>query len=263
MKRISYLLILACVMLPAWAWAQSGFDGTWVIDTHSVSTKGGKPDIEVLQHGTYWCKSCEPPYHIKADGQFHKVTGQSKFDNEAVQVVDAHTVKFTDKKDGKPPVVYVVTAAPDGHTERVSVSSTVNGHPVKMHQTNVREAKGPAGSHAISGTWRIQGYDHVSEGLRTMTLAVRDHVLHTSSPIKKKAMSLKLDGTATPIPDGNSGETLSATMPNANTVREERKRNGKLVAVTTYTLAPDGKRIHLVSRNVKDGGEFSGTMIKQ
>src|SRR5215472_14870346 len=53
MKRILFLLLL----VPVLSWAQSPFDGTWKIDM-SKSKLPKKPDVYVLQNGTYECKSC-------------------------------------------------------------------------------------------------------------------------------------------------------------------------------------------------------------
>jgi hypothetical protein len=67
MKKLYLLTALAGVMIPMVAAAQSAFEGTWKFDTNKVDFPK-KPDVYVLQNGTYECKTCTPPYKIKADG---------------------------------------------------------------------------------------------------------------------------------------------------------------------------------------------------
>ena len=62
--RMGLLLVLLC---PLCAMAQSVLDGTWKIDTNKVDMPK-KPDVIVLQNGTYQCQTCAPAISVKADG---------------------------------------------------------------------------------------------------------------------------------------------------------------------------------------------------
>ena len=66
MKKL-LLLALGALIVPALASAQSVLNGTWKIDMNKVDFSK-KPDVFVLQDGMYECKTCTPPYKIKADG---------------------------------------------------------------------------------------------------------------------------------------------------------------------------------------------------
>ena len=67
MRKWFLLFALAALLIPTLAMAQSAFDGTWKIDMNKVGFPK-KPDEYLLQNGMYECKTCAPPYKIKADG---------------------------------------------------------------------------------------------------------------------------------------------------------------------------------------------------
>src|SRR5882757_5405958 len=100
MKKVLFVVTLAAVMIRMSALAQSVFDGTWKIDMSKVEFPK-KPDVFLLQNGMYECKSCTPPYKIKADGAGQSVSGHPYFDSVAIRVVSDHEIEETDKKDGK------------------------------------------------------------------------------------------------------------------------------------------------------------------
>jgi len=93
--------------------AQTPFDGTWKTQPDSVQISG-KPLVYELKDGMYQCRSCAPPYSVKADGADQKIAAHSYYDTVAVRVVDTHTVEITSKLAGK--VIQSGTAAvsPDG-----------------------------------------------------------------------------------------------------------------------------------------------------
>ena len=67
MKKLGFMVALGALLMPALAMAQSGLDGTWKIDMNKVDFSK-KPDVFLLENGMYECKTCTPPYKIKADG---------------------------------------------------------------------------------------------------------------------------------------------------------------------------------------------------
>ena len=67
MKKPLFPLKLAVLWMPMLAAAQSAFDGTWKVDMNKVDFPK-KPDVFLLQDGMYECKTCTPPYKVKADG---------------------------------------------------------------------------------------------------------------------------------------------------------------------------------------------------
>jgi hypothetical protein len=48
--------LLASLLIPAMAMAQSPFDGTWKVDLKTPKFPE-KPDVYLLQHGMYHCKT--------------------------------------------------------------------------------------------------------------------------------------------------------------------------------------------------------------
>ena len=80
-----YLLLLAALLMPTLAGAQSAFDGTWKFDLGTAKF-AEKPDELLLKDGMYDCKTCVPAIHVKADGQDQKVTGHPYYDMVNIKV---------------------------------------------------------------------------------------------------------------------------------------------------------------------------------
>src|SRR5215469_16130113 len=99
MKKWFLLFALAALLIPTLASAQSPFDGTWKIDMNKVDFPK-KPDEYLLQNGVYACKTCAPPYKIKADGSDQPVTGHPYLDAVVIKAVNDHEIEETDKKAG-------------------------------------------------------------------------------------------------------------------------------------------------------------------
>src|SRR5271168_3897555 len=157
MKKLFFPIMLAAVLtVPMLAAAQSALDGTWKIDINKLDPSK-KPDVYVLQAGMYECKTCTPPYNVKADGTDQPVTGHPYYDAVAVKVVSDHQIEVTEKKGGTVVSTTTVTVSPDGKTatfEFSDSSATNGGPPVTGKGEATRVAKGPAGSNAVSGSWR-------------------------------------------------------------------------------------------------------------
>src|ERR1039458_8666603 len=112
MKKLFLLAAITALGTPVLAMAQSAFDGTWKIDMNKVDFPK-KPDIFLLQGGMYTCKTCAPPYTIKADGTGQSVSGHPYFDSVAIKVVNDHEIQETDKKSGQVVETSTSTVKPD------------------------------------------------------------------------------------------------------------------------------------------------------
>src|ERR1035441_2650251 len=66
MKNTRWFLLIASLLMPAMAMAQSVFDGTWKVDLKTAKFPT-KPDVYLLQDGMYHCKTCVPSVDVKAD----------------------------------------------------------------------------------------------------------------------------------------------------------------------------------------------------
>jgi hypothetical protein len=140
-------------------------------------------------------------------------------------------------------VVATSTSTVDGDILHFSFSdsSNTNGGPaVTGRGQATRVAKGPAGSDAISGSWRTTGIQGLSENATTFTYKVTgDEITMVSKT--GQIYTAKLGGPDAPM-SGDPGITsVSVKMAGPNTLEETDKRNGKVIGVLTMTVAPDGK----------------------
>src|SRR5712692_243186 len=123
------------------------------------------PYVYFLQDGMYHCKTCVPAVDVKADGQDHQVAGHPYYDSVNIKVVDDRTIEETDKKNGKTVATSKTTVSADGKTASFEFtdSSNTSGDPVTGKGEITRVAERPAGSHAMSGSWRTTKFENISE----------------------------------------------------------------------------------------------------
>src|SRR5271168_4360938 len=170
MKRILALVLF----VPTVALAQSPFDGTWKTRLDSIQISG-KPDVFELSNDVYECSSCVPAYKIKADGTDQPVPGHDYLDHEAVKVVNATTVEFTDKKAGKVMQTSSWSVSADGATLTGKFTVNVGEKPFTGGFTEKRVAAGAAGSHALSGSWQQGPMTDLSDAARTSKMQSTDN----------------------------------------------------------------------------------------
>jgi hypothetical protein len=241
MKKLSFVSVLAALLSPM-LMAQSAFDGTWKVDMSKVDFSK-KPDVFLLQGGMYACKTCAPPFEVKADGTDQPVTGHPYFDTVAIKVVSDREIEETDKKGGKVVGTSTTTVSPDGKTARFSFSDSSNtngGPPVTGKGEAILVEKGPSGSSAISGSWRTTKVEGLSDNATVWSYKVSGDEITMTSPTGQ-TYTAKLDGTDAPM-NGDPGVTsVSVKMSGKNTLEETDKRDGKVIAVFTMTVGADGK----------------------
>ena len=221
--------------------AVDAISGTWKADLSTVQFDQ-KPDELLIQNGQYSCKTCTPPVTVPADGAFHPVSGSKYFDSAAVKVVDDHTVTRTAKKADRVTGETTFKVSDDGKTltGTFTDSTTPNAPPTKGTFVETRVAPGPAGSHAISGSWKPSKVENINEEALTVTYKLDGDTLHMSSP-SGQSYDAKLDGTDTPIKGDIGGTTASVKKVGDNSYEETDKRDGKVVNVATFTVGADGK----------------------
>ncbi len=263
MRRRSRALILGILWLPLLAAAQSPFDGTWKVDMNKVDFPK-KPDIYLLQNGMYACKSCVPAYEIKADGEDQKVSGHPYYDTVAIKVVNDHEIEETDKKDGKVVATTKVTVAPDGKTLTYDFtdSSNTNAAPVTGKGEAMRVAKGPAGSNAVSGSWRNTKMESLSDNAITWTYKVDGDML-TMTSLTGQTYTAKMDGTEAPMKGDPGVSTVSVKMLGKDTLEETDRRDGKVISVSKSTVTSDGKTMKIDSDDKMRGTTMKFEAMKQ
>jgi hypothetical protein len=253
MKKLLLFGLLMLLLTPVIGMAQSSLDGTWKTDL-SKAQMPKKPDAYLLQDGMYHCKTCVPPIDIKADGQDQTVSGHPYFDTMSVKVVDDRTIEETEKKNGKTVVTSKTMVSTDGKTAafEFSDSSATNAEPVTGKGELMRVAKGPAGAHAISGSWRTSKIENVSDNGITVTYKVDGDTLSMTSPTGQ-SYSAKLDGTDAPYKGDPGTTSVSVKKLSKNAIEETDKRDGKVISIARISVGPDGKTMTIAVRDKLHG----------
>ena len=255
---------LALFSLPLLCSGQDFLNGTWKVDLNQVAWPK-KPDVMLLTGGMYACETCVPPVKVKADGSDQPVTGSPYFDTMAIEVVNDHQVKETDKKNGQVVGTSTSTVSSDGNTltfEFSDSSASNGGPPVTGKGTETRVATGPAGSHVISGSWRMSNLENISDNGVTVSYEFKGNELTFTSPTGM-SYAAKLDGSDAPV-KGNPGvTTVSVQMLGKDTLQETYKRDGKPISVVKSTVNADGKTIHVVNLDKLQDRTTEFTLAKQ
>ena len=256
MKRM--LLLLFAV--PATALAITPFDGTWKVKLDSVQFSG-KPTEQVLMNGSYTCKSCVPPFTVKADGKDQPTPVHNTRDHMTVSVVSPTTVEYSEKVGGKVMNTNADTVSADGN-RLTSVFTDYSGEkPVKGTFTSKRVGAAPPGAHAVSGAWMQDGIPEVSEAARIVV------VESSANGIKwtwnGTIADAKFDGKQYPIKN-DPQRTLVALKKISERQFEERDTSeGKLQSITTWTVSADGKALTQVNEDLPHGTKSSQVLEKQ
>ena len=263
MKRLLWFVLLLSLLTPGLAMAQSAFDGTWKVDIKTAQFPT-KPDVYLLQDGMYHCKTCAPAIAIKADGQDQKVTGHPYFDTMNIKLVDDRTIEETDKKNGKVVATSKTWASADGNKLMFEFtdSSDTNADPVTGKGEETRVAKGPAGSHAISGSWRASKMESVSDNGLVFTYKVAGDSL-TMTNLTGQSYTAKLDGTDAPYKGDPGTTSVSVKKLDTNKMEETDKREGKVISIARMTLSADGKSMTIAVDDKLHGTTMQFTALKQ
>jgi hypothetical protein len=264
MKKVLFVTALATLLMPVVAAAQSLLDGTWKADINNVSFPK-KPDVFLLQNGTYSCKTCTPPVSVKADGTDQSVSGIPYIDSMAIDVVNDHEIKETDKKNGQVVGTATTTVSPDGSTlsfEFSDSSNTNGGPPVTGKGEETRVAKGPAGSHALSGSWRMAKMSGLSDNATVFTYKTDGGQITMTNPTGQ-TYTAKLDGTEAPMKGDPGVSSVQVKMIGKNTMEETDKRDGKPISVFRMTVAADGKTAKATVKNLQNNTTAGFALTKQ
>jgi hypothetical protein len=239
----------------------AAIDGTWKADLSSVQIDQ-KPDQLLLKDGQFSCPTCTPPIALAADGAMHAVE-RPYSDHMAVKADDDHNVTRTSQKAGKDTGKTKYSVSADGKTLTVSFSdsSVPNAKPVTGNYTETRVADAPAGAHAISGSWKLDKYNNVSDEGLTVSYRTDADTVHMSSPVGT-SFDARLDGSEAPIKGDVAGTTASVKKLADGSYEETDKRGGKVISVTTFKAGSDGK-MHVVSEDKLAGSTIRYTADKQ
>jgi hypothetical protein len=255
MKRLPLVVLL---FVPKVLFAQSPFDGTWVINSNSVQPSK-KPEVFLLAKGTFCCVLTASK--VKADGRDHRVAESAYVDTESVRIVDAHTVEVVVKKAGKMMFMNTYTASPDGDTLTYVSKDTTEAEAVVIETLYKRVDNGPPGSHAISGSWRAYKTKKSKNGSIIKYKCTADG-FSVETPLGEKYDG-KFDGQFYPTEDDPGHTLASVKLINPNAVELTQKRDGRITGVLRLTVASDGKTIRGVFESRLDNTSSSFEMEKQ
>jgi len=258
MKKLLFVLLL----VPVLGWAQSPFDGTWKVDL-SKTKLPKKPDVFLLQNGTYECKSCNPPVSVKADGTFQAISGDPYRDMLMVKAVDDKHVEMASQKGGKDVSKATRTVSDDGNSMTIAWTYYGNpaGGPVSGTDHMKRVAKGPAGANAISGSWRDEKADVATADALTFSFKSGGDSLSYSTPTGQ-SYTAKVDGTDAPYV-GDPGTTSVSLKRIGDSIEETDKRDGKVMSVAKLTVAADGKTMTIDVDDKLNGTKSTYVAVKQ
>ena len=237
---------------PAAAEGGDPINGTWKTDLASIKIDS-KPDQYLVKDGQFSCSTCTPPIAVAADGAFHPVS-RPYADHMSVKIDDDHNVTRTNQKGGKTTYQEKLSVSSDGKTLNISFNDTSGTKPVTGTFVETRAAPGPAGAHALSGSWQPQKPANVSDEGLTVTISADNDMLHLSTPAGQ-SYDAKLDGTETPIKGDIGGTTASVKKLGAGSYQETDKRGGKVTDVVTMTVGADGKL------SFKDENHLNGSTV--
>lgn len=264
MKKVILVAVLAVLSVPAAISAQSKFDGTWKVDVGSA-TPSSKPDVYILQDGMYECKTCNPPFKVKADGADQPISGSPYYDTVAIKVLNDHAVEETDKKAGKVVAMSTATVSADGNTVTYSFtdsSNTNGGPPVEGKGTAMLVARGPKGAHPISGSWRMSKMESLSDNAAVWSYKVNGEAI-TMTARTGQTYTAKLDGTDAPMKGDPGVTSVSVRMISADTLEETFKRNDKAISVSRMTVSADGKTARISFEDKQQGRTGAINAVKQ
>lgn len=251
------MLLMAVLGFAGSLWAQTPFDGTWKVDMDELMTI-------VLQNGTYQCSGCfdMDTIKIKADATDQPVQGSKIIDTLAVTLVDEKTIEMTAKKGGKVFQSQKASVSSDGNT--VATEATLypawSKQPVTMRATGILVSKGPAGSHAYSGSWRMH-MELVNGPIITFTYKTSSEGLIMT--YRGESYVAKFDGKDYPYKGNPKITSVSLTRENDNSMIENYKRDGKIVQVVHVSVSADGKTLSAKAEDKEKGTTTTSTSIKQ
>jgi hypothetical protein len=111
-----------------------------------------------------------------------------------------------------------------------------------------RVAAGPAGSHALSGTWSRQNSQQNLPSWTITFKSLSDGLMFTMFlPMSSMGMSYsaKFDGKDYPVEGDAAGSTVSLKKVNDRSIEETIRQDGKIATVWHMTVSEDGKTITL------------------
>lgn len=261
MKRLLIAGVALALLVPAFALAESVFDGSWKLEPATLQVTGGQHAVVSLKDGVYACRHCgATDFKVKADGKDHAVAGNPDYDTIAIEVLNDHAVRETDKKDGKVVAMSTATASADGNSLAIDFTDHSGPQPASGTLVVTRLGKATAGANAVVGEWAFGHYESLSDPSGTMMLKVTGNQITLRDAAGSRSATAEIGGPAVAFTrNGKADGTIAVQRLARNSLRMTFAKHGKVTGTTTITVAADGKSLKMTSHNPKTGA--TSTMI--
>jgi hypothetical protein len=240
MTIIAALIALASPAL----FAQSAFDGTWVLNQQRSNFTGTTMKIEDAGNGAIKFVSPDFTYTVKTDGTRAPTPDGGTM---ALQKTGNNSYHETDWMNGKETGQANWWLSNGGKTLTIhDYGTSPNGSKFSDTTTYARIAAGSG----LAGEWKTTSAKVTPE---SFTMKLVGHELTWEIPQIKGTVKATTNGTET-HPTGPTipkSLTLSITRLGARSLKVVEELQGKTIFTGTYTVAPDGKTMTVEGKNAK------------
>ena len=151
---------------------------------------------------------------------------------------------------------YAVSTDGNSMMREYSSNSMANAEVVKGVTSYVRVAYDRAAVNQMSGSWRAQKADKVSDNGLRVTYKSEGALMNMSTPTGE-SYSAKTDGTEAPY-KGDPGTTSVTVKIRKNTIEENFKRDGKVIGMSRMEVDKSGKqaKVDWIDHLTKTNGNY-------
>ncbi|MDQ0839247.1 hypothetical protein [Sphingomonas faeni] len=227
--------------------SEQSFTGRWRIDTASL--KGRVPPTAFTLTDGHFKRDDNKT--VKADGQFHRVSGSGYVDEQSISVENDHVIKEIDRVRAQLAytVEYVVSSDGNTLTWHVASFTSPSGQPVTGETVMRRIGPSTKGAHLITGKWERVSVTADSKNDWIMKLDGNRFSWRTDVGTGYNAT---IGGKSVKIDGDNSGARAQITRPRPDTIVEtDLSAKGRRDAVLTMQLMPDKNTIRASAVTLK------------
>jgi hypothetical protein len=257
--KIGFALLPGIVLLlSSAAFAESPFDGTWILNTSKSHLAGDTMSYADAGSGTLKYEDSDQTYTFKPDGSsFTTPMGTER--TFLKNGDDSYTA--TSKKNSLLLSTTSIKISADGKTlMEESKGTKPNGDNFDNTYTYVRTSPGTG----LIGGWKSTKVKLSSPNSLTIQTDASDGVTLTLSAIKATCQA-KWDGKDYPAtgPTVADGLTLALSKTGPSSFKMVQKVKDKTIFIAHYSLGPDGKTVTMHGTNGQGKEPFTEVFDKQ
>jgi hypothetical protein len=241
LSKVIYLTAVIGAASIAFA-ADTPFAGTWKLNLEKSKLTGDTVKFSSAG-GLMRITGSGDSYEFKTDGSDTK----TRFGSAAWKKIDDNTLEETDSVKGNVASKGTWTLSPDGKTLTSHVTGDKpGGGSFDDTITYVRIA----GTHGFVGAWKDKEFKGSAPS--SLTLSDAENGLTFDEPDFKLKASGKFDGKPGTVegPQIPPGAAFVLTKAGPRSFKMTRTQDGKTFDMSTWTVAPDGKTLSVVTRVV-------------